>query len=361
MDIAALNLREKLDNLRWTLPQEAERPTILRLDPRALPVMSLAVTGGDLVPLKEFTRNVIKRRLEQIQGVALAAVTGGLEREIQVEVDSRKLMALGVSLEEVATALDNANRSLPGGNIKKGLYRYALRTLGEFQDTQELQDVVVANNGNGALITLKDIAKVMDGFRERESITRFNGQEAIGVIITKEAEANAVEVSQRVHAVVEQLRREHPAVNIAVAADQAEFISAAIGNVEQAVSVGGVLAFVVLFLFLRDIRHPLNIGLVIPISILAAFTMMFFGGISLNMISLSGLALGVGMLVDNSIVVLENIFRLREEGANVRHAAIHGRAKWPCPSPPPPSPPSRFSFRLFMCRVSPASFFATNI
>lgn len=156
MDIAALNVREKLDNLRWFLPQEAGRPTILRLDPRSQPIMSLAVTGGSLLELKELTRNVIKRRLEQIKGVALATVTGGFEREIQVEVDSRKLTALGLSIEQVAEALDSANRNLPGGTIKKGRYRYALRTLGEFQDVKELTEVVINRSANGSVLTLKD-------------------------------------------------------------------------------------------------------------------------------------------------------------------------------------------------------------
>jgi len=324
MDIAALNVREKLDNLRWSLPKEAGRPTILRLDPRSQPIMSLSVTGGDLLQLKELTRNVFKRRLEQIQGVALATVTGGFEREIQVEVDSRKLTALGLSIEQVATALAAANRNLPGGTIKKGRYRYALRTLGEFHDVQEMEAVIISRNGNGTVIPLKSVAKVVDGFKERESITRFNGKEAIGIIITKEAGSNSVEVSKKVSEVLERLGEEYPKVQIAVASDQAEFISEAISNVLQAMILGGILAFLVLFFFLHELRSPIYIATAIPIAILATFALMFFSGVSLNMISLGGLALGVGMLVDNSIVVLENIFRHREEGVEPLKAAVQG-------------------------------------
>ncbi|MDZ7261249.1 MAG: efflux RND transporter permease subunit [candidate division KSB1 bacterium] len=207
MDFATLNVREKLDNLRWILPREAGRPTIIRIDPRSQPIMTLSVSGGDLIQLKELARDVVKRRLEQIKGVALAAVTGGLEREIQVEVDERTLTALSLTMEHVSTALASANYNLPGGTIKKGRYRYALRTLGEFQDVSEINNVVVGRGRNGSLVYLKDVASVVDGFRERESITRFNGQESIGLIIKKEAGANTVQVSKLVRQVLQELKQ----------------------------------------------------------------------------------------------------------------------------------------------------------
>ena len=324
MDIAALNVREKLDNLRWILPREAGRPTILRMDPRSQPIMSLSVTGVDFIQLKEFTRNVIKRRLEQINGVALATVIGGLEREIQINVDSRKLLALGISIHEVASALASANQNLPGGTIRKGRYRYALRTLGEFQSISEIGNVVVARGDNGSIVPLKKVAQIVDGFKERDSITRFNGRESIGLMLTKEAGANTVDVSRRVRKVLTQLRSEYPKVSIAVADDEARFISSAISNVLQALIVGGILAFLVLFFFMHDIRNPINIATSIPIAILATFVLMFFSHVSLNMISLGGLALGVGMLVDNSIVVLENIFRHEREGEDPITAGVVG-------------------------------------
>jgi len=325
MDIAALNVREKLDNLRWRLPHEAGRPTILRLDPRSQPVLSLAVTGSaNLVALKQLTENVIKRRLEQIDGVALATVTGGLEREIHVDVNTGRLSALGLTVEQISQALAAANYNLPGGTIKKGRYRYALRTLGEFQSVDEIGSVIVGRSAGGGVVSLKDVADIEDAFKERQAITRYNGREAIGVIITKEAGANTVEVSRRVRRVLAQLREQYPEVRLAVAADQADFISASIQNVLQAIVYGGILAFLVLFLFLHDLRNPVHIALSIPIAILATFALMYFSKISLNMMSLGGLALGVGMLVDNSIVVLENIFRHRQEGEPPAQAAVAG-------------------------------------
>ena len=324
MDIAALNVREKLDNVRWSIPRAAGRPTILRLDPRSQPILHLAIAGEELMALKELARNVFKRRLEQIDGVALATVTGGFEREIHVEVDQQKLVALGITIDQVSAAIAGANRNLPGGTIRKGRYRFSLRTLGEFETVPEIHEVVVGKNINGSVITLNQIASVIDGFKERDAITRFNGKEAIGLIVTKEAGANTVEVARRVRKVLAQLTREYPEVQIHIAVDQSEFISQAISNVLQAVVFGGILAFLVLFFFLHDFRSPLNIATAIPIAILATFALMYFSHISLNMISLGGLALGVGMLVDNSIVVLENIFRHRQEGKDRLTAGILG-------------------------------------
>jgi len=324
MDFASLAVREKLDQLRWILPREAGRPSILRLDPRSQPVMALSVSGGDLIRLRDFARDVIKRRLEQLKGVALAVVTGGLEREIHVDVDTRRLATYGLPIDQVSAALAAANYSLPGGTLKKGLYRYSLRALGEFQSPEEINDVVVGRGAGGALIRISDIAHLEDSFRERESITRFNGKESIGLLIKKEAGSNTVRVSKSVRAVLDQLRKEYPAIRVAVAYDQAEFISNAISNVKQAMVAGGFLAFLILFFFLHDLRNPVNIGLSMPLSILTAFVLFYFAGVNLNLMSLGGLALGIGMLVDNSIIVLENIFRHREQGRHRWEAAIIG-------------------------------------
>jgi len=324
MDFAALNVREKLDRLRWVLPRETGRPTIIRIDPRSQPIMALSISGENLVSLKELARDVIKRRLEQLKGVALAQVTGGLEREIQVEVDKERLESLGLTIEQIASALAAANFNLPGGTIKKGRYRYSLRTLGEFQSIEEIKDVVVGRSQGGSIVRLQEVATMVDGFKERENITRFNGKESIGIVLKKEAGANTVRVSKRVRRVLKELEKEYPEIQIAVAYDQAKFISSAIANVLQAILFGGILAFLVLFFFLHDFRNPVNIALAIPISIIATFVLLYFSKVSLNMMSLGGLALGIGMLVDCSIVVLENIFRHRQEGRGRMEAALTG-------------------------------------
>jgi hydrophobic/amphiphilic exporter-1 (mainly G- bacteria), HAE1 family len=327
MDFAMLNVRERLDNIRESLPRTASRPRILRVDPESEPIMVVAVAGGpDLWATKEASESVFRRRLEQLDGVAEASVTGGLDREIQVEVDPRLLESYGITLEQVTQALALANVSAPGGTILRGRYRYPLRTLGEFQTVEEIGDVVVgrqaapagarggdARSANPRMIRLRDIGRVVDGYAERESIARYNGHESVGILVFKEAGANTVQVAERVHEVLAQLRVEYPAFHLDVASSQAGFIADSISNVVQALVFGGILAFLVLFLFLRDPRYPVAIALAIPISVVGTFALMDAAGVSLNIMSLGGLALGVGMLVDNSIVVLENIFRHREE------------------------------------------------
>ncbi|MDZ7343321.1 MAG: efflux RND transporter permease subunit, partial [candidate division KSB1 bacterium] len=313
MDFAALQVRDKLDQIRWQLPQQADRPTILRQDPREQPIMTLAVAGKDLYRLRELSRQVFKRRLEQIDGIALATVTGGFEREIQVEVNMTRLAALGLNLATVESALKTASDNRPGGTIRKGQFRYGLRTLGEFTTVAEIGAVAIPLP-KGGTVTLREVSTIADGFRERTGLTRYNGREAIGLLLTKESGTNTVAVTRRVLEVLEQLRREYPQVTLAIVDAQAGFIELAIGQVEQEIIIGGILAFLVLVFFLRDVRTPLIIAVAMPISVITAFVLFYFFGINLNVISLGGLALGIGMLMDNSIVVLENIFRLRDEG-----------------------------------------------
>lgn len=338
MDFATLDLRERLDNVRDQLPESAARarPRILRVDPESEPILALSVTGGaDLWQTKELTETVIRRRLEQLEGVAEAAVTGGLDREIQVEVDPELIQAYSVTLEQIESALSGANYSAPGGTILRGRYRYPLRTLGEFQTVDEIQDVVVARQtlyadterqipSGTRLVRVRDVAQVTDGFADRESVARYAGAEAVGLLVFKESGANTVSVARDVAGVLEQLRGEYPTLHLDVASTQAEFISESISNVVQALILGGLLAFLVLFFFLRDPRYPVGVALAIPISVIGTFSLMEAFDVSLNIMSLGGLALGVGMLVDNSIVVLENIFRHRELGASPQEAAALG-------------------------------------
>jgi len=344
MDFAALNVRERLDNIRDILPETSERPTILRVDPQAEPVLTVSVAGGrDLWQTKEIAETVFRRRLEQLDGIAQASVTGGLDREIHVEVDPALLEAYQVTLEEVSTALDQANYSSPGGTILRGRYRYPLRTLGEFQTVAEIGDVVVSRDpadplGAGAgsrggeegeepkqrLVRLSDVAAVVDGFEEREAIARYDGAESVGILVFKESGANTVAVSESVQQTLDLLREQYPEFTVEIASNQAGFIADSISNVVQALILGGMLAFVVLFFFLRDPRYPVAVALAIPISVVGTFALMEAFGVSLNIMSLGGLALGVGMLVDNSIIVLENIFRHRQAGMGIVEAAARG-------------------------------------
>ena len=324
MEYAMLNVREKLDILRSRLPEQAGRPTILKADPNAEPIMSLAVSGrGGLVEIKGLAENVVKRRLEQIEGVALAAVTGGSDRQIRVEVRREIAESLGITLQEIQRALATANIMSRGGNINRGRFQWYLRPVGEFQNIEDIDQVVVARRGE-RLVKISDVAEVVDGYKERDNLTRFNGSESIGILVQKEAGSNTSQVSAKVRDVLDELEDEYQGLDVAIAFDQAEFVNSSIVNVIWAIALGGLFAFLMLFFFLHDIRNPLNIGLAIPISIIATFSLLYFAGISLNMMSLGGLALGVGLLVDNSIVVLENIFRHREEGEDRFEAAASG-------------------------------------
>lgn len=363
MDFATLNLRERMDNIRYLLPESSARPNILRVDPQAEPIMTISIARtspdaspeterDDLLRNKEIAETIFRRRLEQLDGVAQASVTGGLDREIHVELDPTLMETYRVSNEDVSSGLSQANYSSPGGSVLRGRYRYPLRTLGEFQSVGEIPDVVVARRGgsgrgSGAgpggasppspgpsqpgeeptpyhLVRLSDVATVVDGFAEREAIARYDGFEAVGILVYKEPNANTVAVSEEVLATLDLLAEQYPEFTVEVASNQASFISDAISNVVQALVLGGLLAFAVLFFFLRDPRYPMTVSLAIPVSVIVTFALMDAFGVSLNIMSLGGLALGVGMLVDNSIIVLENIFRHRQAGLPLREAAAKG-------------------------------------
>ncbi|MEO5510284.1 MAG: efflux RND transporter permease subunit [Longimicrobiales bacterium] len=327
MDFAALNVREQLDGLTGSLPQGAKRPIVLRTDPRSEPIMAISASGAELWDLKELSESVFRRRLEQIDGIAQASVTGGLEREIHVDVNPRQLEALGVTIDQISNALASANVSAPSGTIMRGRFRYALRTLGEFQRVDQLASIVVSQQSGNAQgqtpgrVLLSDVATVEDGFEERESIARFNGHEAVGLLVFKESGANTVRVAEKVDEVLAQLRTQYPQLKLEVASSQAGFVSDAIANLVQEMILGAILAFLVLVVFLRDARYPFAISLAIPISIIGSFALLQLAGMSINIMTLGGLALGAGMLVDNSIVVIENIFRHREEKGLMAAAA----------------------------------------
>jgi len=360
MEFAALHVREQLEDLRNQLPETSDRPDILTSDPTGDPILTIAVTGEGLEPLAQLSETVLKRRLEQLDGVALAAVTGAPERELRVVVDPDRLEAHGLSLSDITGALDRANYSAPGGMIRRGRFQYSLRTMGQFTSVEQLGEVAVGREGGGAggggppgsgggssgrrsggagrngasaggpasFVRLDQVATVLDTVADAQTISRFDGEQAIGLQVYKESGTNTVRVADQVRATLDQLRGEYPGIHMAVASSQAVFIRQAISNVVQSLLLGGLLAFLVLFLFLRDPRYPVAIGLAIPISVLAAFALCYFADVSLNVMSLGGLALGVGMLVDNSIVVLENVFRHREEeGAAPREAASRGASE----------------------------------
>ena len=261
--------------------------------------------------------------MEQIQGIAQAVVAGGNEREINVWVDPDKLAAFGLQLQDVCNALERANIQFSGGTLKQGVFRYAFRTLSELETLADIEQVALTTSQN-RLIQLRNIAEVREGFVEQQGLTRVNGQEAVLLFIRKEAGANTVQVSKEAHLILQTLAADYPDVSFNVLFDQAEFIRKSISDIEQAILWGALLAFLVLFLFLTNPRYPLLIGIVTPFSILTTVVMMYFSNITFNIISLTGLALGIGMVGDNAIIIVENFSRLRQAGLNVRDAILQG-------------------------------------
>jgi HAE1 family hydrophobic/amphiphilic exporter-1 len=324
LEYALIELGQKIEQVRPYLPPECERPVVLRSDPSTMPILTLAMSGKDLMRLKELGEHVIKRRLEQVEGVAMVQVVGGLDKEIHIEVDLKKLQETGLTIEKLSRILQADNYRLPGGHIKRGYFRLTLRTEGEFKTLDDIRNTVIAHAGNKSAIYLKDVADVKVGFKERTSITRHNGMESVGLLLIKEAGSNTVEVSNRVRKVLKELEQNTNGISFHVISDQARFINQAIHNVILAIVLGGLLAFLVLFFFLNDLKSPVFVALSIPISVIFTFILFYFFNVNLNLMSLGGLALGLGMLVDDSIVVMENIFRLREEGESRFTASITG-------------------------------------
>ncbi len=312
MDYAALDVREKIDLIR--LPAEATVPLLLKYDPSQDPVVRIGLSGdAPLVNLRNIADDVLKKEIEALEGVAAAQVNGGLEEEIRVEVDETKLSALGIQIGTINRVLTEENINASGGRLRDRNAEYIVRTMSRFEDLDDIRNVTVATM-DGKVIKLGEVATVTRTHKERTTVTHIDGRESVEIAVFKEGDANIVEMATRVKAHLSGLENQLPdRMQVEVLFDQSTFIAQAINEVRNNALVGGVLAVIVLFVFLRDFRSTLIIGIAIPISIVATFILMLTKGVSLNIMSLGGLALGVGMLVDNSIVVLESIHRRREE------------------------------------------------
>ena len=325
MDFALLHTREELDNAGEGFPLDAENPAIIPLDPGAGPIMVLAVTGErSLLELREICEEVIKPRLKQINGIGSADIAGGAEREIRVELDPALVSLYELSLDEISRRLDAFNRDLQGGTIRKGRFQYALRVAGEFADVAEIGETSLKTTGKRGVVRLKDVARILDSVREQQGLARLDGRESVGILVRKASGANTVRVTRAAKSVLENIRKENPAIAICLVSEQGRFIEEAVAATMDEIVEGGILAFLVLLLFLQELRTPLIIGVVFPVSIIATFNLLYFGGITLNIMSLGGLALGVGMLDDCAVVVSENIFRHRGLGKGPAEAAEIG-------------------------------------
>jgi HAE1 family hydrophobic/amphiphilic exporter-1 len=326
MDFAALDVRQKLDLI--TLPREIEKPVILRFDPANDPILRLYLRGGkSLYQLRYVAEEVLKKDLESTDGVAAIKVNGGYEEEIEVRVDEGKLSLLGITIQDVNDKLRRENVNQAGGSLYEKEARYLVRARNEFEDLKDIMETVLVSR-EGRNITMADVADVQRGHKQREVVTRFGGKEAVELAVYKEGDSNTVGVARSLRQRLERVKKELPeGLEIVSGSDQSRFIEASIKDVINACLQGGIIAIFVLLLFLKDLRSTLIIALTIPISIIATFFLMYQFGTTLNVMSLGGLALGVGMLVDGAIVVLESIHKRREAGESGFDAARNGASE----------------------------------
>ena len=325
IDTAAIELQSKIESEINELPEDVVRPRVDKFDISSFPVVILGISSKlDPIELTDLVEEQIRYRFARIPGVAQVDIWGGYNREIRVELIPQSIKALGIPLDRILQAIRDANLDRPAGKIEEGKYDITLRAPAEFTSLDQIKNTVLLTR-DGAAVTLGQVADVKDTYEKVERIVRVNRKLGLRLGIRKEADENTVEVSRRVLAEIEKVNRDFPQINIIPVINQGNFIERSIQNVAQSVLYGGGLAIVVLLFFLRNIRSTIVISLAIPISIIATFTLLYFGNFTLNLMTLGGLALGVGMMVDGSIVVLENTFRHRDEySESPEIAAIKG-------------------------------------
>jgi HAE1 family hydrophobic/amphiphilic exporter-1 len=336
MDYAGVDIREKIDVL--TLPLEAERPVLLRFDPSAEPVVRLGVVikpdavsnisyEERLKSLRRYADDQLKKEFESLDGVAAVKVSGGLEDEVQILVDQERLAQLRLPIEQIVTRLRSENVNLSGGRLDEGNQQFLVRTINEFQTVEEIGNAIVAMR-DGQAIYLRDVATVQQGWKERQAVTRIAGEESVELAVYKEGDANTVAVASQVQGRLDKIAKSLPAgFELKKVYDQSTFISNSISEVVRAALEGGILSAIVIYLFLRNVWATVIISIAIPVSIIAAFNVMYFNDITLNIMSLGGIALAVGLLVDDSIVVLENIEKKQHEGMPPDQAAVEGTSE----------------------------------
>jgi len=325
LDEATNEVRDRLDRIIGRLPDAADRPLVRKFDTASLPILLIGVAGEiNPIDLRQLIDDRIGPRLERIPGVAAIDVWGGLQRETRVEIDPTRLRALGLELDQLRQSIVQANVNLPAGDIRDGRFDVRVRTPGEFSSVEELENTVVAWR-DGQPIALHQVAAVRDTHQRITRIIRIDDQPGVRLAVRKQSDANTVEVAAAVRAELTRLQRDYPNLQLVTAVDNSQFIQRSINNVTRSLVYGGSLAVLVLLFFIRHLRTTLVAATAIPVSVIAAFGLIYFGGFTLNLMTLGGLALGVGLMVDNTIVVIENITRRAEElGEDARRSAVLG-------------------------------------
>jgi len=324
MDMKSIDIRESVDRVKGYLPDGANEPMVLKLDINAMPIMSLSLSGDKSISeLEQLAEDIVAPQLERLNGVASVSITGGEEQEVQINISEEILSGYGLTAGQLAQVIGSENFNKPLGNMNKGPLELNIRQVGEFESVDELQSLVISLP-RGGQARLEELADVRLVEKDPDGLVHRDGERTINISVQKSSDANTVAVAQDLREAISEIQGSLQGAQLEIFSDTATNVENSIDNVTNSALLGGLLAVVILFLFLRHVRSTLVIALSIPISVIATFILVYFNGITLNMMTLGGLTLGVGMLVDNSIVVLENIFRYRTEGLEAHEAAIKG-------------------------------------
>jgi HAE1 family hydrophobic/amphiphilic exporter-1 len=327
MDAAAIEMKDSIGFVEGYLPDGASDPLVIKMDPTMMPIMQIGISGEDLAQVQEIAEEVIEPRLSRIPEVASVIITGGQERQVKVEIDPVRLENYGLTLSQVAQVLQMENFNMSSGKVTQGTREYYVRNMQEFETIEDIRNVAIVT-ATGSNLRLGDIATITDGYKEMEQFTRVNHREAVGVHLMKQSDANTVKASEAVRKELAKIQQElNLDLDVDIVYDAAEYINQSIDSTIKMIYEGALLAVLVLFLFLRNMRSTLIIFTAIPLSIIATFILMYFYGTTLNLITMGGLALGVGRIVDDSIVVFENIYRHRSLGLPPMEAAVTGASE----------------------------------
>lgn len=330
MDNAILNIREKIGLVEMALPDEVEKPMVLKMDINMMPILQIGITGGNdvsMAQLQSIAEDKIKPRLERIPEVASVSITGGLEREVKVEVDPARLQNYGLTLSQVNQVLQMENFNTSSGTVKENQRQYFVRSLQQFEGVDDIKNVAILTS-TGNIVYLRDIANIIDGYKDDTQLTRVDQGSAVGIHIMKQSDANTVKACEAVKAELAKIQQESDvSLNIKVVTDQSSFIKQSLESTQTTMWEGALLAALVLFLFMRNFSSTFIVLTAIPLSIVATFILMYFNGSTLNLVTLGGLSLGIGRMVDDSIVVFENIYRHRKLGLPPLEAALNGASE----------------------------------
>ena len=327
MDAAAIEIKDSMGFVEGYLPSGADDPMVIKMDPTMMPIMQMGVSGQDLAQVQEIAEEVIEPRLSRIPEVASVIITGGQEREVKVEIDPVRLENYGLTLSQVAQVLQIENFNMSSGKVNQGSREYFVRNMQQFESVEDIRNVAILT-ATGLNLRLGDVATVTDGYKDMAQYTRVNNEEAVGIHIMKQTDANTVHASEAVREELAKIQEEmNLDFEVGIVYDSADYVNQAVNSTIKMIYEGALLAVLVLFLFLRNMRSTLIIFTAIPLSIISTFILMYFYGTTLNLITMGGLALGIGRIVDDSIVVFENIYRHRSLGLPPMEAAVTGASE----------------------------------